>query len=255
MLRIFNCPHCQGVFKAELEDGVSHLQCPHCEREIEVSTLAAETHEPQSGEQASSESTADVEATTKPKSESGKKPRMKVSESEVKRSILPPGFKDKVQNKVQDAGHTDSANDEQEEDSTTEDLKSELAIPMPVSPEPESEVAESAEEQNSAKCEKESVENGGDDTDDDSAEDLVLPAVLENAAVIQPADQMLGDLASEASPTSQSVGIHVIETDEEEEALIERVVKDRQQYKRRKNIVMWFLGFVIIALTLMLLIR
>ncbi len=136
------------------------------------------------------------------------------------------------------------------------DMESLLTFPIVVSPEVNAIPEDVDVEEPDLITEAVSEDNTSNESDyEDEDEDLVLPSLLENAATISSTDQVLGSLAESDSTRSMSAGIHVIETNEEEAAWIERVIEDRRQFKRKKNVVMWFFGFVIIALTLLLLIK
>lgn len=275
MLQIFNCPHCQGVFKAECDTANSQVECPHCLSAVDVGALPGSDSEKDSDAHETVESNEQAQAveTTQPVNSTGsgdsvtdsestrsEKPKMKVTEAEVKKSILPPGFNksrtpDEVEPPIESEEPANSTDDDEESESL-------LNIPSPVDSDvdavPEVVKSDSDVDQDVADPNEATESVGSDDatnqTSDDD-EDLVLPSLLENAATLPSTDQMLGSLAESDSSQSTPAGIHVIETNEEEAASIERVIEDRRQFKRRKNVVMWFFGFVIIALTLLLLIK
>jgi len=271
MLQIFNCPHCQGVFKAECDTANSQVECPHCLHAVDVGALPTNDHERNNSAQEAAEvneqaqaleSTQTVESpgTVDAATDSGagpyEKPAMKVTEAEVTRSILPPGFN---KTRKPDDEVEPSAVPEESVSSTEdgdEDLEPLLTVPSVVSPEVNAIPEDVDVEEPEPITEAVSEDNTSNESDyEDEDEDLVLPSLLENAATISSTDQVLGSLAESDSTRSMSAGIHVIETNEEEAALIERVIEDRRQFKRKKNVVMWFFGFVIIALTLLLLIK
>ena len=178
---------------------------------------------------------------------------MTVTEAEVTRSILPPGFNNtrKPDNVEPAVVPKESANSMVDDDEDKAEAL--LTVPIPVGSEVNQisgeEDVEDPEPTKSA--DTDSTSNESEDEDDD----LVLPSLLENVATLSSADQALGSLAESDTSQAMSAGIHVIETNEEEAALIERVIEDRRQFKRKKNVLMWFFGFVIIALTLLLLIK
>ena len=270
MLQIFNCPHCQGVFKAECDEAVSHVECPHCVSAVDVSALPASDPETHSKQQESAEPTEPSDAADKGDAEAvsakstDDKPKMKVSEAEVKRSLLPPGFNKQSNPEVVDPPalsqdsmiSTDGEGDDHNDDEEVDEIEPDLAIPKQVVPEADSESDTISESSGLADAESKSESVSQNETSDAlESDDLVLPSLLENAETLPSANQMLGSLADRESSQSPSVGIHVIDTNEEEEALIERVIEDRRQFKRKKNVVLWFFGFVIIALTLLVLIK
>ena len=269
MLQIFNCPHCQGVFKAECDTANSHVECPHCLNAVEVGALPASDHGNDNQAQDAAEvneqaqawestqtvdSAAPDETVTNTGDRQSEKPKMTVTEAEVTRSILPPGFNEtrKPDNVEPAVVPKESANSMVDDDEDKAEAL--LTVPIPVGSEVnqisgEEDVEDPEPTTNSA--DTDNTSNESEDEDDD----LVLPSLLENAATLSSADQALESLAESDTSQAMSAGIHVIEQNEEEAALIERVIEDRRKFKRKKNVVMWFFGFVIIALTLLLLIK
>ena len=139
-------------------------------------------------------------------------------------------------------------------DDHEENSKSLLTVPIPVGFEVNENSGEEDVEDSEPTTESADTDNTSNESESED-DDLVLPSLLENATTLPSAGQVLGSLAESDSSQAMSAGIHVIETNEEEAALIESVIEDRRQFKRKKNVVMWFFGFVIIALTLLLLIK
>ena len=269
MLQIFNCPHCQGVFKAECDTANSQVECPHCLNVVEVGAPPTSDHENHNQAQKAMElnqqaqawestqtvdSAAPDETVTNTGNRQNEKPKMTVTEVEVTRSILPPGFNktrkpDNIEPAIVPEESANSTFDDDEEKS--EPL---LTVPNPVGSEVNEMSGEEDVEDPEPTMESADTDNTSNESEDED-DDLVLPSLLENAATLPSADQVLGSLAESENSQAMSAGIHVIETNEEEAALIERVIEDRRQFKRKKNVVMWFFGFVIIALTLLLLIK
>ena len=271
MLQIFNCPHCQGVFKAECDTANSQVECPHCLHAVDVGALPTNDHERNNSAQEAAEvneqaqaleSTQTVESpgTVDAATDSGaapyEKPAMKVTEAEVTRSILPPGFNEtrKPDNVEPAVVPKESANSMVDDDEDKAEAL--LTVPIPVGFVVNENSGEEDVEDSEPTTESADTDNTSNESESESeSDDLVLPSLLENATTLPSAGQVLGSLAESDSSQAMSAGIHVIETNEEEAALIESVIEDRRQFKRKKNVVMWFFGFVIIALTLLLLIK
>ena len=269
MLQIFNCPHCQGVFKAECDTANSHVECPHCLNGVEVGALPTSDHGNDNQAQEAAEvneqaqawgatqtvdSAAPDETVANTGDRQSEKPKMTVTEAEVTRSILPPGF-----NKTRKPENVEPAMVPEESANSTvddheENSKSLLTVPIPVGFEVNENSGEEDVEDSEPTTESADTDNTSNESESED-DDLVLPSLLENATTLPSAGQVLGSLAESDSSQAMSAGIHVIETNEEEAALIESVIEDRRQFKRKKNVLMWFFGFVIIALTLLLLIK
>ena len=240
----FACPLCSGVFQIDTQQEASQVYCPHCNQIIDIPSQDA-SEEPSK----KSTSVSTSEAQSKPKRPRKRPPKPAAPVTANNADLFPPGYV------------PESAATKEPEPVTPEPVTPEPVTPEPVTPEPEGVAALLPPGVNAGSTEQPASPGATSEASSVSGKSATVDHLLPTSvAASSPENAFTGievpgidDSLGENRETPQIAllePVKMVTLRGKEVELKQRTPEEKLRWRRRKNIVMWTSGILLLLGTL-----